>query len=92
MANPGHDIYNMQADDVLSPKRQQEMAQLIEVLKKFHPTRMAVESDVGSQRVEKGYADYLAGKYTLSRTRSLRSDTGWRRSLATRRYMQSCRR
>jgi hypothetical protein len=27
MANPGHDIHNMQADDVLSPKRQQEIAQ-----------------------------------------------------------------
>ena len=28
MANPGRDVYNMQADDVLAPKRQQEMAQL----------------------------------------------------------------
>src|ERR1035438_8610935 len=28
MANPGRDIYNMQADDVRSPKRQQELAQL----------------------------------------------------------------
>ena len=45
MANPGHDIYNMQADDVLSPRRQQEIAQLIEVLKKFHPTKIAIESD-----------------------------------------------
>src|SRR5438046_51989 len=25
MASPGHDIHNMQADDVQSPKRQQEM-------------------------------------------------------------------
>jgi hypothetical protein len=31
MSNPGHDIYNMQADDIQSPKRQQEIAQLIEV-------------------------------------------------------------
>lgn len=31
MANPGHDIHNLQADDVLSPKRQQEIAQLLEV-------------------------------------------------------------
>jgi len=67
MANPGHDIHNMQADDVLSPKRQQEIAQLIEVLKRFHPTKIAIESDVTSQRVQKEYADYLAGKYKLSR-------------------------
>jgi len=67
MANPGHDIYNMQADDVLSPKRQQEIAQLIEVLKKFRPTKIAIEADVGSKRVAQEYSDYLAGKYTLSR-------------------------
>ena len=28
MANPGHDVYNMQVDDVLAPKRQQEIAQI----------------------------------------------------------------
>ena len=67
MANPGHDIYNMRADDVQSPKRQQEIAQLIEVLKRFHPTKIAIEADVGSQRVGREYSDYLAGKYTLSR-------------------------
>ena len=67
MSNPGHDIANMQADDVLSPKRQQEIAQLIEALKKFHPTKIAIEAPVGSQRVAQEYSDYLAGKYTLSR-------------------------
>jgi hypothetical protein len=64
MANPGHDIHNMQADDVLAPKRQQEIAQLIEVLKKFHPTKIAIES-VGNYRV-KQYSDYVAGQYPLS--------------------------
>jgi hypothetical protein len=67
MANPGHDVHNMQADDVLSPKRQKEIAQLIEVLKRFHPTKIAIEADVGSKRVSQEYSDYLAGKYTLSR-------------------------
>ena len=67
MANPGHDIFNTQADDVLAPKRQREIAQLIDVLKKFHPTKIAVESDVFSQRAGREYSDYLAGKYTLSR-------------------------
>lgn len=67
MANPGRDIYNMQADDVQSPKRQQEIAQAIEVLKRFHPTKIAIESDVGSEKAENEYRDYVAGKYTLSR-------------------------
>src|SRR5271169_4844659 len=66
MSNPGHDIYNMKADDVLAPKRQTEIAQLIEVLKKFQPTKIAIEAEVGSQKVEKEYSDYFAGKYTLT--------------------------
>ncbi|MFL5500200.1 MAG: DUF5694 domain-containing protein [Gemmatimonadaceae bacterium] len=66
MANPGHDMFNMKADDVLAPKRQREIAQLIEVLKRFNPTKVAIEADFGSQRVSREYSDYLAGKYTLS--------------------------
>lgn len=67
MNNPGQDIFNSHADDVLAPKRQQEIAQLMEVLKKFHPTKVAVEATLGSRRVARNYADYLEGKYTLSR-------------------------
>lgn len=67
MSNPGHDIHNMQADDVLLSKRQQEIAQLIEVLKRFHPTKVAIESDVGSSQRAQQYSDYVAGKYALSR-------------------------
>ena len=67
MANPGRDVHNMQADDVLSPKRQQELARLIEVLKTFRPTKIAIEATVGTKRIGQDYSDYLAGKYTLSR-------------------------
>ena len=66
MANPGHDIYNMHVDDVQSPKRQQEIAQLIEVLKRFRPTKIAIEAEVGSKRVTQEYPAYLTGKYALS--------------------------
>jgi hypothetical protein len=65
MANPGHDIFNAKADDVLAPKRQAEIAELIEVLKKFQPTKVAIESDSYGPRVGQ-YADYLAGKRTLT--------------------------
>ena len=67
MSNPGQDIYNMRADDVQSPARQQQITQLIEVLKRFHPTKIAIEADVGSQRIGREYSDYVAGKYALSR-------------------------
>ena len=66
MANPGHDIHNLHADDVLAPKRQREIAELIAVLKQFRPTKIAIEADPGSKKVAQQYADYLAGTYTLS--------------------------
>lgn len=67
MANPGHDVFNVQADDVLSPRRQQEIAELAAVLKKFKPTKIAVEADCGQDVVPKRYAEYLAGTRPLSR-------------------------
>ena len=67
MANPGRDVHNMAADDVLSPKRQQEIAQLVEVLKRFRPTKIAIEAAAGSERVAREYSEYLAGRYTLTR-------------------------
>ena len=67
MANPGRDIFNTQADDVLAPKRQAEMAELTAVLKKFQPTRVAVERTAGDTRLAKDYADYLAGSHALTR-------------------------
>jgi len=67
MANPGHDIFNTQADDVLAPQRQAEMAELLKVLKSFRPTKIAVESAVFDDTRKKQYAEYLAGKRTLTR-------------------------
>jgi basic membrane lipoprotein Med (substrate-binding protein (PBP1-ABC) superfamily) len=61
MANPGRDVFNMQADDVLAPKRQAELTQLMEVLKKFQPTKIAIEADMWGERRQE-YSDYLAGK------------------------------
>ncbi len=67
MANPGKDVHNFEVDDVLSATRQREMAELIEVLRGFRPTKVAVEAQVGSRRIAERYAGYLAGEYTLSR-------------------------
>jgi hypothetical protein len=67
MNNPGRDVFNMQADDVLAPKRQAELARVIEVLKSFKPTKIAVERDAGDRRINKTYADYVAGNHELTR-------------------------
>ncbi len=56
-----------QADDVLAPARQAEMARLVEVLKRFHPTKIAVEADAGDDRTPRDYAEYLGGKHGLTR-------------------------
>jgi len=66
MANPGHDMYNMKADDVRSPKRQQELAQLADALAKYEPTKIAIEADPDSKKVPAAFQDYLADKHELS--------------------------
>ena len=67
MANPGRDLFNLQVDDVLTPKRQKELNELAATLKNFQPTKIAIEAPVGSKKVRKQYEDYLAGKYSLTR-------------------------
>jgi len=67
MDNPGRDVFNVQADDVLAPKRQQEIAQLLKVLKEFRPTKIAVECVAGQVPLAQEYADYLAGRRELTR-------------------------
>jgi hypothetical protein len=67
MNNPGRDIFNTQADDVLAPKRQAEIAEVLEVLKRFRPTKIAVEREPGDARIRRDYEAYLAGTHTLTR-------------------------
>jgi hypothetical protein len=67
MANPGRDIVNSQVDDVLAPRRQAEIAELIAVLKKFRPTRIAVEESFNDAAAARRYGDYLAGRHELTR-------------------------
>jgi hypothetical protein len=66
MGNPGRDIFNLKADDVLAPKRQSEMREVLDVLARFRPTKIAIEADSNSPKVRQ-YQDYLAGKYELGR-------------------------
>jgi hypothetical protein len=66
MANPGRDMFNVQADDMLAPKRQAEIAAFVEALKAFRPTKIAVEAPVDKPEINQKYQQYLAGKYALT--------------------------
>ncbi len=66
MGNPGRDIFNMKADDVLAPKRQAEMRELLDVLARFRPTKIALEASSSHAKIQL-YQDYLAGKHELGR-------------------------
>ncbi len=65
MGNPGLDLNNIKADDVRAPKRQKEIADFIALVKKFKPTRIAVEQTPDEAQYLKHYQEYLDGKYEL---------------------------
>ena len=68
LANPGMDVYNTKMDDVLAPKRQREIEQLVTQLKAFRPTKVAIEADERfDAQINADYHGYLEGTYQLKR-------------------------
>ncbi|MEM1122833.1 MAG: DUF5694 domain-containing protein, partial [Bacteroidota bacterium] len=70
MNNPGQDVYNMEADDVLAAKRQAEIKELVAALAKFQPTKIAIERsvDTKSDSLEQlAFRQYLDGNRKLNR-------------------------
>ena len=68
LANPGMDGFNYKMDDVLAPKRQREIKQLVEQLKAFNPTKIALEVDFSrNAEINAEYQGYLKGTYQLTR-------------------------
>lgn len=77
MDNPGRDVHNMKADDVLAPKRQAEIEELTAVLARFRPTKVAIEWNAGDQAgLDRVYGEYLDGRRQL--TRDERQQVGMR--------------
>ena len=64
--NPGRDAHNVVVDDVLSPVRQAELAELGEALAAFRPTKVLVEAPRGHPHLDK-YRRYLDGSHQLER-------------------------
>jgi len=67
MNNPGRDVFNIEADDVLSPQRQAEIAEVIAVLETFRPTKVAVEAGFNDDRIRERFAAFVAGEHELRR-------------------------
>ncbi len=66
--NPGRDIANSHVEDVTTAKRQREIESVVDRLASFRPTKVAVEWPAKDQaELDRRYADYRAGRYTLSR-------------------------
>ena len=66
MANPGLDVTNIKADDVLTEKRQKEIIEFVALVKRFKPTRVAVEEPGSNAKLNEKYARYLKGDYKLT--------------------------
>lgn len=61
-------IINREIDDITSPKRQKQVVELVEKLKKFRPTKIALECDVEDDaKVQEFYNRYLRGTRQLSK-------------------------
>lgn len=68
MASSGGHVVESRVDDVLAPKRQAEIAELMRVLKEFQPTKIAVEESFSrGSNLSRLYRDYLDGKHELTR-------------------------
>lgn len=60
-----NNMFTQKQGDTFSPKRQQEIKEVVERLKAFHPTKIAVEHNYNGQLDER-YRQYLAGQYVLT--------------------------
>lgn len=66
--NPGLDVNNMKADDVLTPRRQRDLELLADELAKFRPTRIMVERlGQGPQSTPKSWQEYTPAKLSTER-------------------------
>ena len=66
LANHGRDMVNYKMDDVLTSKRQHEIRQLVKRLKRFEPTKIAVEVEPEDDAaLQTRYQGYLKGSYQL---------------------------
>lgn len=76
-ANPGRDLVNFEADDVLKPKRQAELRALARALAEFRPTKVMIEREAKSDTlIDPNFASFTPAE--LTKTRNERAQIGYR--------------
>lgn len=74
--NPGADELNTEVDDYFSDKRQEEIAQVVEKLRQFKPTKIFVEVSPKYQPLmDERYQAYQKGELDLKTLKNGRSET-----------------
>ena len=69
MDNPGRDVVNVAADDVLGARRQREIEDVARQLAGYRPTRVMIEADAARQpQIDRDYATSCAGGRPLARS------------------------
>ena len=77
MANPGRDLANVEADDVLKPQRQQELEALAAALAEFKPNKIVVERVVNDPNlVDRRYEEFTPAE--LGKNRNERVQVAYR--------------
>lgn len=67
MDNPGRDVHNTKADDVLAGKRQSEIAEVARLVQRYRPTKVFIEAGTASQaRVDGEFAASCRGERPLA--------------------------
>lgn len=75
-ANPGRDVVNLEVDDVLSAKRQAEIADVVESLAAWGPTKIAMEDEAEPPML--ALSDYPDADALLTKDRSESVQIGYR--------------
>ncbi|MFI5251340.1 MAG: DUF5694 domain-containing protein [Bacteroidota bacterium] len=73
-----HKVDPAEMVDVIMPERQKEIGEVLDVLKKYHPTKILIEAKNG-EKIDSLYQAYLDGNYSL--TRSETDQLGFRLAL-----------
>lgn len=77
MGNPGLDLVNTKADDVLGEKRQREIAEVVRLLDRYRPTKVMLEIDLDRQaEISEKFSSSCKGKRPLDK--SEREQLGFR--------------
>ncbi len=58
-------VHSFDVDDPTTPKRQAEILDLVEHLKRFQPTKIVLEETSGTSYLEQNYQQFLSGKFIL---------------------------